>query len=474
MNEETNNVSEESNKEDSNKKQSLPLWRRIALALIVLAMIGLGGLMLAGFAIEKMLGSKIEAISKAGYPVSFTELAGSGEEITTEDAGPIYTDMITKLSTEDMQNMLQASRFYRSVITAGTMDKLPKELQQSVAQSLTQSKPLMTDLDKAATLPISGFDIGIQNGREFCVKRVQQAQKALSFLSLRTLFLIGVKDYDRAAMSIISMLKGTRVFNTHPIVAAANVKNYFLRLACDDIRLLIQNGKISDEMLDKLITALTETATADELQRTFLAEQVYQMEATRNIIPESTILKIMAQELPEIPERVPLPASSLGRTRVRLFVLDYFKEMDGLVTAAAQAWPGPFDYAMENKDKVPGKLEKNFKVLYAFVEFAASSTAAVRETVLMFHVEKHRRANGSVPESLEQIAKDIDPAILTDPYTGGKLTYKKEDQSYLIYSAGPDKIDNGGDIAGKISETTGKIEKMPEDIGLRIVTSTEE
>ena len=108
--------------EESSKKQPLPLWRHIAFILVILALIVMGGIMLAGFAMEKMLGSRIEAISKAGYPVSFAQLAGSSEIIRTEDAGPIYTAAITSLTTQDIQNIIQASTFYRNVITADAMD----------------------------------------------------------------------------------------------------------------------------------------------------------------------------------------------------------------------------------------------------------------------------------------------------------------------------------------------------------------
>jgi hypothetical protein len=97
----------------------------------------------------------------------------------------------------------------------------------------------------------------------------------------------------------------------------------------------------------------------------------------------------------------------------------------------------------------------------------------INEITLILHIEKYKLANGNLPESLEQIAKGIDPAILTDPYTGENLRYKKEDQSYLVYSTGPDKVDDGGDINAKVSGTTGKIEKMPDDLGIRIVVPTE-
>jgi hypothetical protein len=455
---------------DETKKQPLPLWRRIALSIIVLIMIGMAGMMVAGVMLEKKLGGTIKSISESGQPVSFSELAGDDKEIPVEkDAGAIYTAVIFRQGVEDLKNILQVIQLYRNALTIDAVDKLPKELQTSVAQSLTNFRPFMTNMDKAAAFEMSGFDIGIKNGGAVCTQRLQQAQKTLSFMSLRSLFLIGSKDYDRAAKSIVSMLRGARVFDTYPTLTVSTTKQFFLRLACDDIRLLMKNGDVSDEMLDMLIASLNGAASGTGIQKTLLAEQVFQIEATRNIIPESVSLTIMDKDIPELPERVALPGSSRGKIRMRLFVLDYFKEMNGLIASADEGWPGVFDYAVENQKKVPAKLEKHLSGPFTYVQLAAGSITAVRETLVMLNVEKFRRLNNGLPESLDQMTGGQEADILMDPYTGGRLVYRKEEGSYIIYSTGPDKVDNGGDISGKVSETTGKIEKMPEDVGLRMI-----
>jgi hypothetical protein len=470
------NVSEETKKDagqESSKNQPLPLWRRIAFALVILALIGMAGIMLGGLVVGKMLGSKVEAMSKAGHPTSFAQLAENGEVIRTEDAGAIYTALITNLPIDDLKNLAQLSHVFRRIIAADTLDQQPEEMKESIVKNLQQLEPILAGLDKAAKLPISEFDTGIQNGMEFCTKRILQVQKAILFLSLRNTFLISEKKYDQAAMSIVSMLKASRVFDTYPTMVASNAKLNILGLACEDIRMLMQKGKVSDGMLDKLIAALGEAAGANTLERTLQAEQVYRLEIARDLIPESTSLKIMEKDVPIIPERVNLPSSSLGKIKLRLTVADFFKEMDRLVTAAGQEWPGPFDYAVKNKDKVAAKLKEAFKGIYAYIQAATSNTAVVNEITLALHLEKYRRANGSLPESLDQIAKELDPALMTDPYTGGKLMYKKEDLSYLIYSTGPDKVDNGGALQAQISQTTGKIEKMPDDLGIKMLVPTE-
>jgi len=72
--------------ETRSKKQPLPLWRRIALVLVVLAIVGLGAQMLASYFIKTRLDSKVAAIQKAGYPVSFEQLAPLADAATTDIA----------------------------------------------------------------------------------------------------------------------------------------------------------------------------------------------------------------------------------------------------------------------------------------------------------------------------------------------------------------------------------------------------
>ena len=62
---------------------------------------------------------------------------------------------------------------------------------------------------------------------------------------------------------------------------------------------------------------------------------------------------------------------------------------------------------------------------------------------------------------------------MTDPYTGAPMLYKKDETSYIIYSPGPDGIDNGGSINARILQSTGQIKKMPDDIGLEMLIAKE-
>ncbi|MHC5184460.1 MAG: hypothetical protein ACYSPI_09320, partial [Planctomycetota bacterium] len=262
--------------EEKKAKKSLPLWRRIALGLILLAIIGLATLMLAGYLIKTRLDSTIAAIDKAGYPVSFEQLAPATDADST-DAAVLYTSALSNLSVTDTEGLTRILAVYRNAIDAGALDKVPGELVPGIASVLNQHRSFLSALDTAAGLPLTRFDIGINRGTDACIQSLERIQKALTLLSLRTTFLTGAKQYDFSAKSIITMLKTSRVFDTTPTIMASRVKLHYIRLACDDIRLLLSHGRPSDAMLGELGSALAGILAGDAVKNFLLAEQVFQI-----------------------------------------------------------------------------------------------------------------------------------------------------------------------------------------------------
>ncbi|MGC8991813.1 MAG: hypothetical protein ACP5MD_16985, partial [Verrucomicrobiia bacterium] len=75
--------------------------------------------------------------------------------------------------------------------------------------------------------------------------------------------------------------------------------------------------------------------------------------------------------------------------------------------------------------------------------------AAGQTTVTLARVacalERHRLAKGRYPETLAELAPGFISRIPADPVNGGPLKYRLIDQGrYVLYSVGPDGVDDGG------------------------------
>lgn len=66
--------------------------------------------------------------------------------------------------------------------------------------------------------------------------------------------------------------------------------------------------------------------------------------------------------------------------------------------------------------------------------------------ITLLAVERFRIRQGRWPESLGELCPAYLPQVLTDPYDGRPLRYRRLPDGVLIYSVGPDGKDNGGNI----------------------------
>ena len=73
-----------------------------------------------------------------------------------------------------------------------------------------------------------------------------------------------------------------------------------------------------------------------------------------------------------------------------------------------------------------------------------SSQAHVSLTHLVFALEAYRRDNGGYPDELDALQERYIAEIPLDPFSGEAFRYVKEDEKYLLYSVGPNGIDNEG------------------------------
>ncbi|MFO0810886.1 MAG: hypothetical protein U0746_19835 [Gemmataceae bacterium] len=89
----------------------------------------------------------------------------------------------------------------------------------------------------------------------------------------------------------------------------------------------------------------------------------------------------------------------------------------------------------------------------------ALDEARVRCALAAIAIEQHRVTNGGWPKSLA----DLGP-LPTDPFTGMPLLYKQLADGVVVYSVGPDEIDDGGTL----TETNASLMAPNTDIGVRL------
>jgi hypothetical protein len=127
-----------------------------------------------------------------------------------------------------------------------------------------------------------------------------------------------------------------------------------------------------------------------------------------------------------------------------------------------EAWRFPFTEVATRR----GVLEDHARR----TRYAAATLAVVRSTLSALAIERFRAAHGALPTRLPDLIPGVLAEIPTDPFSGHPLLYKRWPDGYSVYSVGPDRQDDGGEIPGTQlgSQTNTKRLTDPADVGLRV------
>jgi hypothetical protein len=228
--------------------------------------------------------------------------------------------------------------------------------------------------------------------------------------------------------------------------------------ACDDIRLLLEYSDLSEDILRSLQSALNETIKGTDIERSFQAERIYQMAIGREFLPQKIADKYLRDDFIDMPEKISVPKSSLGKLKLQVKSILFFRQIAKLTTEAGKPWPAILD-ALEKSSKKPSQI---VKVSTRFVNTTADISTFSGATVTFIAIERYRKANGKVPGSLNELVPNFIDAIPVDPRTGGPLHYVHDEKGYTVYGNGPNRIDDGGEITSPVAD------KMPLDRGFNI------
>jgi hypothetical protein len=74
----------------------------------------------------------------------------------------------------------------------------------------------------------------------------------------------------------------------------------------------------------------------------------------------------------------------------------------------------------------------------------AKNEAQLRLLRLELALQEYRQRHGRFPPTLAQLSPEVMEAMPLDPFTEKPLVYRPRGRGYVLYSVGPDGVDNGG------------------------------
>jgi len=98
-----------------------------------------------------------------------------------------------------------------------------------------------------------------------------------------------------------------------------------------------------------------------------------------------------------------------------------------------------------NQAQFHGGAYLNLVFIPTSADYGTTRADATRQTArLGVAAYLYRERNGHFPEKLSDLTPDFVPSLPTDPFDGKPMKLKRTDRGIVVYSVGPDMVDNGG------------------------------
>lgn len=257
----------------------------------------------------------------------------------------------------------------------------------------------------------------------------------------------------------------------HSLEAEPAVVSYLARVAFGGMgnRFLLEALPVvqfSPQDLRRLQDAVRTQDFEGGLYRAMVGERVYGL----RVMNDPAMLK-------DIPSYEEL-AARVKRSNRDLDRRCYLNLMGQLVAAAQQPWPDAIRAAHRVNVESCAITAQNASflakdrylitdtILPAMQTLFASTTREIamrRVADAAIALELYRREHGRLPGDLSQLEPKYLPCMPQDPFNGQPLRYVVEEDGYLLYSVGANRVDDGGVLEGK-----GQAAAFSPDVGVRM------
>jgi len=263
-------------------------------------------------------------------------------------------------------------------------------------------------------------------------------------------------DHDGAAESCQAILNTGRSLKDQPFLISQLVRIAIQHIGVSALERTLGQGEVSDANLAKLQELLAKEAADDAFHHAMRGEragghQVYQLLREGKVTISEIFGGTRMKGTPPGPgERLldVFPGIVLGAYP------DYLRSMNEQVRASKLK-----DVERsEAMKKIDDKLRKNRTLLSSMIMPATGkvgdatqrSQALLRCSMAGLAVERYRLKNKHWPATLGDVVKaGLLKEIPPDPYAGQPLRFAKTPTGVVVYSVGPDKIDNAGTLNRK-------------------------
>ena len=381
---------------------------------------------------------RVEAIRKAGDPVTLKELDASYPSVPDHENAALVFDQALKLSREDP---LLVKRL--PMVGMGKMPPLEAPLPENVRKDMTAflaaNKQALELLRQSARMGRCRFPVDLTRGFEAQLPHLASVRKACRHLYLEAAAAIEQGDAERAVCAVASSLGLARLPRNEPILISRLVRIACTKITLDAPGRVLSRGALTDAQLRRLSAAIEKEAQQENALRSIMA-------AERCIGISLFEQPDMVRQLVGQHAKQPLPKWWRPEDDYGI----YLDIMGAYVETSAKPWPARLAAAKAVQRRVNALTNRYVipRLLLPAMErvFVQEGTHAARLRCALtgLAIERYRVKHGKLPRSLDALPPKFIAAVPADPFDGKPLRYTTIAPGYMVYSIGPDQRDDGG------------------------------
>jgi hypothetical protein len=418
----------------------LPRWAKIAIIVILaLAAIILAPQVYVRYRIRQ----ELDAIRKAGYPVTLEELDRWIPAPTGANAADVYQQAFAKFARTPGDANLPIVGTARLPELG---EPLPEEMQEAIADYLKANADALALLHKAAGIPECQFPSSVSAGSFAARPELTSIRQAARLLYLEALARAEAGDAPGAAQSVEDMLAMSASLRQDPTMISRLVRVAVNAIAMVTLERVLSRTPVTDQTLRSLAERQMRSEDLEGLPAILAAERCtgYDFLSRQDISQLTLYAGVTSRRLTLLQFLYRFGGAKTPD------LLEFLRLSREWVTASQEPLPQRMDASKALASKVAKLPEYRIgtKALLSisdrFLLEDARGVARLRCARAAMAVERYRNAKGTLPETLESLVPEYLDAVPQDPFNGKPLLYKRLEKRYVVYSVNDDGKDDGG------------------------------
>lgn len=400
---------------------------------------------------RRNLEAQLNAIRAQGHPATWEELAQwAPDDALTPPAPPgartavdIYQQVFPLLTPQ----LYALTDITKALATHDPGEAYTAEEWVQIRDFAAGIQECLPMLYEAAALPPGKFPVDYSKGFGVELHHLTPLRNTARALHIAALAAAYDGDHEGVFTALMAGIALPRALLQEYFSISQLVHGGCVRIMVEVMSDTISAGALSAAQLQQLQDAFSAANAPNSLRNALIATRVFTISELQN--PAFIIGKTPLDDL------IPGASKVLGRGVMAVGLGDRtlnqcFEAFEEMIRASTLPYPEAIRI-FRSICTQPQRRSRLFNLFYAIIPqfsqfpvIAANTTAALRQAETAAAIARYQLDHGGPPDDLNQLVPAYIPSVPEDPCDLQPMRYRREGDTYILYSIGFNRRDDGG------------------------------